>query len=50
MDIINKHDEQTNDLVWSKYSTKLNAYKKILIIDNLEARKLFIETIKSCKF
>src|SRR5699024_9724511 len=36
MDIINKHDEQTNDLVWSKYSTKLNAYKKILIIDNLE--------------
>lgn len=50
MDIIDKHDEQTNDLVWSKYSTKLNAYKKILIVDSIEARKLFIETIKGCKF
>lgn len=50
LDIINKHDDQTNDLVWSKYSTKLNAYKKILIIDSAEARKLFIETIKNCKF
>ncbi|QYN80417.1 DNA helicase loader [Kosakonia phage 305] len=50
LDIINKHDDQTNDLVWSKYSTKLNAYKKILIIDSAEARKLFIETVKNCKF
>ena len=50
LDIINKHDDQTNDLVWSKYSTKLNAYKKILIVDKVEARKLFIETIKSCKY
>lgn len=49
LDIINKHDDQTNDLVWSKYSTKLNAYKKILIIDSAEARKLFIETVKNCK-
>lgn len=50
LDIIDKHDNQTNDLVWSKYSTKLNAYKKILIIDSAEARKLFIETVKNCKF
>lgn len=50
LDIINKHDDQTNDLVWSKYSTKLNAYKKILIINSAEARKLFIETVKNCKF
>ncbi len=49
LDIINKHDEQTNDLVWEKYSTKLNAYKKILNIDSLEARKLFIETVKNCQ-
>ena len=48
--IIDQHDEQTNDLVWEKYSTKLNAYKKILNIDSLEARKLFIETVKGCKF
>ncbi|AHY25228.1 DNA helicase loader [Pectobacterium bacteriophage PM2] len=50
LDIINKHDDQTNDLVWSKYSTKLNGYKKILKIDAVEARKLFIETIKNCKY
>lgn len=50
LDIINKHDDQTNDLVWSKYSTKLEAYRKILIIDKDEARKLFIETIKGCKY
>lgn len=50
LDIINKHDDQTNDLVWSKYSTKLNAYKKILKVDAVEARKLFIETVKNCKY
>lgn len=50
LDIINKHDDQTNDLVWSKYSTKLNAYKKVLKVDAVEARKLFIETVKNCKF
>lgn len=50
LDIINKHDEQTNDLVWSKYSTKLNAYKKILNIDSQEARKMFIEVIKNNKY
>lgn len=50
LNIIDKHDEQTNDLVWSKYSTKLSAYKKILIVDSAEARKTFIETIKGCKY
>lgn len=50
LSIIDKHDNQTNDLVWSKYSTKLNAYKKILKVDAVEARKLFIETVKNCKF
>lgn len=50
LDIINKHDKQTNDLVWSKYSTKLNAYKKILNIDAQEARQMFIEVIKNNKY
>ena len=50
LDIINKHDEQTNDLVWSKYSIKLNAYKKILSIDAQEARRMFIEVIKNNKY
>lgn len=48
--IVDKHNEATNDLVWSKYSTKLEAYRKILIIDKELARKTFIETIKGCKY
>lgn len=49
LDIINTHDESSTDLVWSNYSVKLKAYKKILNIDSVEAKKLFIQTIKSCK-
>ncbi|QOI66456.1 DNA helicase loader [Erwinia phage FBB1] len=49
MDIINKHDSQTNNLVWSNYSVKLNAYKKILNVDANEAKQLFIDVVKSCK-
>lgn len=48
--IIDTHNEKTNDLVWSKYATKLEAYRKILKIDSSEARKVFIETIKASKF
>ncbi|ARW57668.1 DNA helicase loader [Kosakonia phage Kc304] len=49
LNIIDKHDELSTDLVWSNYSVKLKAYKKILNIDALEAKKLFIQTIKACK-
>lgn len=49
LNIINKHDDSTNNLVWSNYSTKLNAYKKILDVDANEAKRVFIEVIKSCK-
>lgn len=49
MGIINKHDSQTNNLVWSNYSVKLNAYKKILNVDANEAKQLFIDVVKSCK-
>lgn len=49
LDIINKHDSQTNNLVWSNYSVKLNAYKKLLNVDAEMAKQVFIETIKSCK-
>lgn len=49
LDIINKHDAATNDLVWSNYSTKLKAYKKILIVDAKIARQSFIDIIKSVK-
>lgn len=50
LNIIDKHDEQTNNLVWYNYSTKLKAYRKILDVNSQEAKKLFIETVKSCKF
>ncbi|ARB06035.1 hypothetical protein fHeYen901_262 [Yersinia phage fHe-Yen9-01] len=49
MGIINKHDEQTNNLVWSTYSTKLSAYKKLLEIDSSKAKQLFMKTINECK-
>ncbi|ATN93210.1 loader of DNA helicase [Salmonella phage Melville] len=50
LDIINNHDQATDNLVWSNYSTKLNAYKKILDVDALEAKQLFIKTVKNCKY
>ena len=49
LDIINTHDTATDNLVWSNYSTKLKAYKKLLNVDGAEAKKLFISIIKSCK-
>lgn len=49
MDIINKHDEQTNNLVWSNYSTRLKAYKKLLEIDSSASKALFIDVVKKCK-
>lgn len=49
LDIINKHDQQATDLVWSNYSVKLNAYKKLLQVDRTEAKNLFIKTVKNCK-
>lgn len=50
LNIIDKHDEQTDNLVWNNYSIKLKAYRKILNIDSQEAKKVFIETVKSCKY
>ncbi|EFY2706758.1 helicase loading protein, partial [Shigella sonnei] len=50
LNVIDKHDEQTDNLVWNNYSIKLKAYRKILNIDSQEAKKVFIETVKSCKY
>lgn len=50
LDIINRHDESSTDIVWSTYSTKLNSYKKLLEIDANKARELFKSTIVSCKY
>lgn len=50
LDLIDKHDTATNNLVWSNYSTKLHAYRKILNVDREEAKQLFIKTVKDCKY
>lgn len=50
LDIIDKHDKLTDNIIWYNYSVKLKAYRKILDVDKDEAKKLFIETIKSCKY
>lgn len=50
LNIIDKHDEQTDNLVWNNYSVKLKAYRKILNIDSQKAKSVFIETVKSCKY
>lgn len=50
LDLIDKHDTATNNLVWSNYSTKLHAYRKILNVDREEAKQLFIKTVKSCQY
>ena len=50
LNIIDKHDEQTDNLVWNNYSIKLKAYRKILNIDSQKAKNVFIETVKSCKY
>lgn len=50
LNIIDKHDEQTDNLVWNNYSIKLKAYRKILNIDSQKAKSVFIETMKSCKY
>lgn len=50
LNIIDKHDEQTDNLIWNNYSIKLKAYRKILNIDSQKAKSVFIETVKSCKY
>ncbi|AXN58277.1 DNA replication and recombination protein [Enterobacteria phage T6] len=50
LNIIDKHDEQTDNLVWNNYSIKLKAYRKILNIDSPKAKNVFIESVKSCKY
>lgn len=47
--IINTYDSKMSGIIWENYSTKLNAYKKILIIDKETAKNLFKETIIKLK-
>ncbi|WWQ13117.1 DNA helicase loader [Morganella phage vB_Mm5] len=52
LDIINKHDQIANDLIWSEFSKKIKAYKKIIVLDDkdkLKYTKIFKETINKLR-
>lgn len=47
--LIDKHDSADKNIVWESYSTRLKAYRKLLVVDHKEAKKLFIDAINKCK-
>lgn len=49
MGIIEQHDSIANDLIWSNYSVKLSAYKKLLLINREDAKLKFISVVQQCK-
>lgn len=49
LDIIDKHDKFSS-IIWEPYSKKLNAYRKILQVDNEQAKALFKEVIIASKY
>lgn len=49
LNIINEHDKHDN-IVWSSYSVRLKAYKKLFIFDADECKQIFIDSIKSVKY
>lgn len=49
MNLIDEHDKQDN-IIWSSYSVRLKAYKKLLIFDSESCKNIFIESIKSVKY
>lgn len=48
LDIINNMDKH-DDIVWESYSKRLSGYRKLLTVDAIKAKSVFVETIKSCK-
>lgn len=49
LNIVDKHDQYDN-IIWSSYSTRLKAYRKLFVADSDQCKQLFIETIKSVKY
>lgn len=47
--IIDKHDQYDN-IIWSSYSTRMKAYRKIFLVDSQESKEIFMRTIKSTKY
>lgn len=49
MGLIDAHDTKDN-VVWSKYSARLKAYKKLFVVDSDQCKEAFLNTIKSVKY
>jgi hypothetical protein len=49
MNIVDNHDQHDN-IIWSSYSTRLKAYRKLFVVDSDQCKELFMETIKSVKY
>lgn len=49
LNIIERHDNYDN-IVWSNYSVRLRAYRKLLIVDKDECLKIFKSAILSVKY
>lgn len=48
LNIINNMDSN-DDFVWESYSKRLHGYRKLLTIDSVKAKSIFVKTIKECK-
>lgn len=49
MNIVDNHDQHDN-IIWTSYSTRLKAYRKLFVVDSDQCKELFMETIKSVKY
>ncbi|EQA7786876.1 hypothetical protein ACX818_001470 [Acinetobacter baumannii] len=49
LNIIDDHDKYDN-IIWSSYSIRLKAYRKLFLVDKDACKKLFIDSIKAAKF
>lgn len=49
LNIIDSHDAH-DDIIWSKYSVRLKAYRKILVLDKTHCTEVFKSVIQSSKY
>lgn len=49
LNIIEAHDQYDN-IIWSSYSTRLKAYRKLFVVDSTECKNNFIRVIKSSRY
>ncbi|AZU98600.1 helicase loader [Acinetobacter phage AB-Navy71] len=49
LNIIEEHDKHDN-IIWSSYSVRLKAYRKLFTVDSDKCKSKFISSIKAAKF